>query len=378
MFLHSVKYAFKGIVRERTGVFWACLFPFVMATLFHVSFGHINDEQYYEIAVGLVQGEASLEYTYFRQVLETVENEEGGKLFAVKELSEKKAAKLLEEEKLSGYFVADKELSLVVRENGIDQTILSTFLESYCQQASILSEVAKEQPKQLETAAGKLNGEHMFYNEINMPKGNMDSMVQYFYALIAMSCLFGCFLSFGRIVKLQANVSAIGMRRCVSPMKKSVAVLSEFLVCLVVQCMIGFLLLFYIMKVCHIRLGGAVPYMIPVIVVGSAFGVALGIFVGSFGGMSEAAKNAILLCVTLVLSFLSGLMFHAMKQIVEDHIPVLNRINPAALIADAMYALNVFEGMERYYRSLALLTVITVLLCVASVLQTRRTRYASL
>ena len=41
------------------------------------------------------------------------------------------------------------------------------------------------------------------------------------------------------------------------------------------------------------------------------------------------------LVFSMVCSFLSGLMNNTMKDLVEKNMPVINRINPAALISDA-------------------------------------------
>jgi len=41
-------------------------------------------------------------------------------------------------------------------------------------------------------------------------------MTNYFYAIFAMSCLFGSFGAIEKIGKLQGNVSPLGMRRCLS------------------------------------------------------------------------------------------------------------------------------------------------------------------
>lgn len=380
MFLHNLKYAFKGIIKERTGIFWACMFPFVLGTLFNASFGHINEkaEQFHEIAVGVVTEKETEENGYFTGVLEQLEDESGTKMFQAKELTRKEAKKQLEKEKIKGYYVLGEEISLVIEENGIDQMVLNVFLDNYNQRSEIIAETAKSHPEKLHDVVKELQEEHTFYDRVNESKGNMDNVVQYFYSLVAMSCMFGCFLSFGRIVKLQANLSAVGMRRGASPMKKSGALFSEFFVCLAIQSVIGCLLLFYLIKICGINMGGRVAYMIPVVVIGSAFGVALGVFVGSIGRLSEGVRNALALCISLGLSFLSGLMVDTVKQLIEDTVPILNRINPATLITDALYSLNVFEGLERYYMNLGILTVLTAALCIVSILQTRRTKYASL
>ena len=104
----------------------------------------------------------------------------------------------------------------------------------------------------------------------------------------------------------------------------------------------------------------------------------MGIFVGSLGKMKEGAKIGIILGISMVCSFLAGLMNNTMKDIVEKHAPFINRINPAALISDAFYCINVYDDLARYHRSLITLAVMGVVLVTASFLLIRRERYDSI
>ena len=104
----------------------------------------------------------------------------------------------------------------------------------------------------------------------------------------------------------------------------------------------------------------------------------MGLFVGSLGKLSEGIKVAVILAISMVCSFLAGLMNSNMKDLVEKHAPIINRINPAALISDAFYCINVYDDTARYYRSLATLAVMCVVLVMASFFMVRRERYDSI
>ena len=67
-----------------------------------------------------------------------------------------------------------------------------------------------------------------------------------------------------------------------------------------------------------------------------------------------------------------------MKDIVEKNLPVFNRINPAALITDCFYSLNIYDDLTVYLRSLISLAVISMLLCLGSFFMMRRKKYASI
>jgi ABC-2 type transport system permease protein len=67
-----------------------------------------------------------------------------------------------------------------------------------------------------------------------------------------------------------------------------------------------------------------------------------------------------------------------MKDIVEHTVPLFNRINPAALITDCLYSLNMYENFNRFYSDIAIMGGIAVLLITGTYLLLRRTRYANI
>ena len=107
-------------------------------------------------------------------------------------------------------------------------------------------------------------------------------------------------------------------------------------------------------------------------------GVSLGILVLSIGKWQEKIKIGIMLGITMTAGFLAGLMFAQMKYIVDQYAPVINRFNPAALIADAFYCINVYDDPSRYARDLLTLSVMSAAMLAVSVLVVRRVRYDSI
>ena len=73
-----------------------------------------------------------------------------------------------------------------------------------------------------------------------------------------------------------------------------------------------------------------------------------------------------------------GLMISGMKDLVEKHAPIINRINPAALIADSFYCIAVYDDMGRLGMNLLLMGAESLIFLLGSWLMTRRGRYDSL
>ena len=67
-----------------------------------------------------------------------------------------------------------------------------------------------------------------------------------------------------------------------------------------------------------------------------------------------------------------------MKYIIEKNLPIVNRINPAAIISDCFYSICVFDDMSMYIRCIASMVVWTVVLAASSIIVLRREKYANL
>ena len=79
----------------------------------------------------------------------------------------------------------------------------------------------------------------------------------------------------------------------------------------------------------------------------------------------------------MICCFLSGLMIGNMRALVEDFCPLLNRINPAALISDALYSL-VVPVLHTVFTNIAGLLLLSALFCLGGLALVRRKKYASL
>ena len=104
-------------------------------------------------------------------------------------------------------------------------------------------------------------------------------------------------------------------------------------------------------------------------------GIALGQFTGSISRGNTNGQIAISTGVSLVCCFCSGLMIGDMKNRIESFAPILNRINPAALISDAFYSLTVYDDLQRYIQCIISICLIAAILIFTSYHALRRVRY---
>ncbi len=377
--LHLVKYSILVKVKDFNMVFWPLVFPILMATMFYFSFGRITEADFETISVAVVldQEDSATESQIFIEYLKKLEQSDE-KLICIEEMSKEQAKEALDEKKISGIFYVGNEIRLAVSRNGLPESILQSVLESYENGKQTILKVAATHPEGMHLAMQQLSEYSEQVKQVSLGGRTLNGNVQFFYALIAMACLYGAFIGLGAALSLQANLSSLASRQCVSPTSKLKRILSEMCSSFILHYVNVWILLLYIRYVLRQEFGGSLLEMMLVVLMGCIIGVSMGIFVGSISRLGEGAKGAILLGISMSSSFFAGLMNGGMKNVVEQHAPIINRLNPAALITDAFYCVNVYEDRTRYIRSLLILGVIAAVLVVASFAKTRRERYDSI
>lgn len=302
-------------LRQKGEMFWGLLLPVILATLFYVSFGSGIDVEQMSAVPAVLVSEGNAAFEAYLEAMD-------GERIVLTRMDREDALESLKNGSAAGVFYSTEEPSLTVGGESV------------------------------KTDAG------------------------YFYALIGMACLFGTFQGMYASVGLRADQSPLAVRRSITPVHRLTLAAVEMLSAFTVQFLCICALLLYLWLP-GIPLGGKWWMLLPVCVLGSMTGVAFGVFVGCTK-LREGAKVAVLISSSLAMSFLAGLMFVNMKDIVERYAPFLNRINPAALISDAFYSISIYENLERYRRNLPLLLLMTMLLSGISFLRLRRERYGSL
>ena len=373
--LHLLKYSFLSKVRNFNIIFWPLVFPLVLGTFFYFAFGNINEADFQTVPVAVVK-EASAD-TFLMTYLDQVEKSSPD-LLKAEEMPEKEALEALQDKKIKGIYYVGKDPSLTVAGTGMEESILQTVLDSCGNTRATITNIMKKNPQMDMKTMKTLLSSQDLVKEVSLGGRTIDGNVQFFYALIAMACLYGCFIGFGSSIGIQANITPLAARRCVTPTHKLKLILTDQLASFALGYMDVIILILYLRYILNLDFQGQMGKMLVVSFFGSLIGVSMGMFIGSFGKMQEGAKIGIMLGISMVSSFLAGLMNGNMKDIVEKSAPFVNRINPASLIADAFYCINVYNDTARYYRNLVTLAVMSAAFVMASFLLIRRNRYDSI
>lgn len=379
--LHLLRYRFLQTIRNFPIMFWALIFPIILGTFFYLSFGRAGlestgESSWDEIRVAVVrEGNSSENARAFEKFLEEMD----GDMLDIQDISqEAEALGALNEETISGIFYVRDTPSLTVAKNGLNESILTSVLNSYNQNADMFQKIAMTHPENLPAAIEALEDYRETTSEVSLNGGDLNPNVQYFFALIAYACLSGAFLGVQSSEDGQANISALGARRSITPTHKLTLIMIDMAVLFTVHFFNILILCLYISKVLKISLGNDTGALLLVDFMGSMIGVCLGVAIGCLARISFTMKTAVCILFTLFPGFLAGLMFGNMKNIIELHCPVINRLNPAAVLSDAFYCMGIYNDMERFTRCLLILAVMSVLLLTIAFLGIRRERYDSI
>lgn len=376
--LQAYKYGLLSAVRNKSQLFWSLLFPLILGTLFNLAFSSIikTTESFSEIPVAVVEAGNSETSEYFTDIVNELSAGEGAMLSPVYTDPEE-AEELLAKGDIEGIFHVGDDIRLIVSDEGINQSILKIISDSYLQISATVSNIAQTRPDMVEEVIAGIYDDLEVNEEITL--GNeTNTMLQYYYALIAMTCLFGCFFGFYKVLAIKADMSALAARRSVSPTKKLSMILSDFFAAVTIQFLQTLIVIAYLVFILGINFGDQWEFVILTSFVGCISGVSYGTFIGSVVKTNENTSMGILTVSSLFLCFLSGLMMQNMKYIVEQYAPVINLINPAALLSDAFYCLTVYDNYSRYTRNMVSLLIISAIFCIVSGFVLRRKRYASI
>jgi ABC-2 type transport system permease protein len=94
--------------------------------------------------------------------------------------------------------------------------------------------------------------------------------------------------------------------------------------------------------------------------------------------MPESAKTGVVMSFSMLMCFFSGLMVGNMKAVIAAKVPWLNMINPAAVVSDSIYCLNIYSDYRRFIVKMISMVIITLVFVVLGLILTRRKKYASL
>ena len=93
---------------------------------------------------------------------------------------------------------------------------------------------------------------------------------------------------------------------------------------------------------------------------------------------SENVKIGMIIAITMLGSFFSGMMGITMKYIIDTNAPIINQINPASMITDGFYSLYYYDTLDRYFLNIGGLIIFSITMLVLAWNSLRRQKYDSI
>ncbi len=390
MFWHNFKYTLKTLFKNKMLIFWTFAFPIILGLFFNMAFSGIEEsETFSALDIAVVNDDNFQNNTTFKMVLEELSNEKN-KIFNTKYVNLKEAKNLLKKDKIVGYLVFEKDKpKIVINSSGSYETIFKNVIDEISQTILINNNMIQDEIIK-ENKLGNTIDYQVIYQKVekiiqesksnieDISSSNLSYVMIEFYTLIAMTCLYGGVISMEAMNQALPNMDSKGKRISVSSTRKGIIILSGLLASYVIQLLGIFLLFAFLLFVLNIDFGNHLFLCILLSVVASLAGLSIGLVVSATLKTNENAKVGIIIAISMVCSFLSGMMGITMKYIVDKNLPLLNKINPGNMITDGFYSLYYYDTLNRYTFDIISLLIFSIILLVISGIILRRQKYDSI
>ena len=389
MFWHNLKYSLKILFRNKALLFWTFIFPIILWTFFKLSFSNIeNSEELKTIDIAVIDSDNYQNNVIFKDALLELSKEP--KLFNLKVTDLNNAKKMLEDNKISGYLTFEQgAVDITINRNGINETIIKYVVDEIQSESVIINDLVNRALSEENNKDKPINYEKIYQEALsisqdnaiklnNISNSNLSYTMIEYYTLIAMSALYGALISMFIINKTNPTTDSVGKRVSVSSISKSSLIISGLLASYIVQ-LIGLATLFgYTIFALKVDYGSKILPVIFLGIISSFAGLSLGTFIASMLKTNENTKTGILISLTMLFCFLSGMMGITMKYIIDKYVPIINKINPASMITDGLYSLYYYNTLDRYYFNIISLIIFSLVLILISLNRLRRQKYDSI
>ena len=365
MWLHSFKNTFRYLLRQRAMLFWALIFPIVLGIFFKLAFGNITEMDKFK-TIDVAVNENLMKDENFKRFMKEMEDEE---YFHVTEAKDKD---VLDEKDAPKAYIESMD-KIYTKKSGISETMVETIMNVYSQKFSMIARIMQKDPT---TDLSKIVGVDDHIKDVS--RKNMDMTNTFFYTLLGMTAIYGYMWGMFVIYQYEANLSTNAKRNAISPTKKSTMLSASLLVSWIINFVIILIFIIYLKYGLGVDFGGRALPLIVLSALASLSGVAFGVLLGVSNKASLDTKIGLGIAITMLMSFLAGMMVSDLKIIIAEKAPIINKLNPVAIVTDAVYSLYYYDSMARFNWDMINLALITLLFVVASLFFMRGKEYESL
>ena len=400
-------------LREKTQLFWLFAFPIILATMFNGMFGNIAESfELHPLDVAVVE-DTAWKASYGAQILvdgissdsstsdadgyAKVDPDGGSKLVnATKVNSAAQAERLLADGTAQGMLqVVDGKMRFSVSQStqssasdvmasssGLDisLTVLGNIVDLYNRNTDVVTDIARDNPAALMDGAvtGSIGSASGYTKEIQLTNFKPSGTARYYYALLGMAALMAMSFAINAVTMTQANLSALGIRRSLSPLPKLQQLMAGFLSSWLCSFLSLTVAMLYIRFGCRISLGGREWAAVGACLVASFAASAFGTLLGALPKIPTGAKHGLCTALACILSLFSGLYGQFAMQLsdqIAQHAPVLSMLNPAQQITNLFYDILYYDNFGPFLTTTGILAAMSLVCLVVATILLRRQRY---
>lgn len=417
MFKHLLFYNIKIITRNKEGLLWGLLFPLVYGLIYMFAFQGIAQEttQFDAIPVAIVYQGSVEEQASAEELMENISTEgsiEGEDIVESDELTSGEvetsdypilAIETADIETALGY-LTDGLISQAIYtnydENGqlnfefevapaatgdINSSIVYSILQYFASSTNAYTLLYENigslaDPtaalEDIELRLSEIDSDQEFIVASNEATG-VSSYSNFYYVALAYICIFFMSLGINLILNNEAKYSITALRETVTPSKK----IMRFFVMLINWTIPALLVVYFLLGIYQLNdvpLGGEFGRIMGLMTIGPITGILLGSALAATFKVHEDVITSISIIVPLIFGALSGMMSNDVKVWIVNNVPILNKINPVALINDAFYYLNAYPTYQQFNQNISILIAISFVCLVVTLIGIRRTDYENL
>ena len=355
-----------------------------------MAFSNIEkDEELKVFDIAIINNKNNENNIYYETLLKYSDGKD--KLFNIKSVNKDEANNLLDKGNIKGYvYFLNDEPHLVIKENGLEQTLLKYILTEINESKNTIEDLTKKSIEKeikdgnygykiesiINDIVDKTNENKLTLK--NISNSNLSYMQVEYYTLIAMACMYGGMLGLTALNNCLANMSKKGKRISISPAKKSTIILSSALGSYIVSLIGISILIIFLKLILKVSFGSNFYLILLLTLIGDLAGISLGILISSLFKLSEGAKIGITISISMFLSVLSGMMGVTLKYVIDKNFKIINLINPNNLITDGFYSIYYYNTLDRYFRDIKCLVIFIIVCLLISFISLRRQKYDSI
>lgn len=381
MFGLLFKNKIKILLRNKAMLFWTLIFPFVLGTFFQLALSNVDEAYKMNVfPIAVVEDNNYNNSKVLKIVVESLSEKGDNQIFNTSYVDKNEAENLLKNSKIEGYIIVNENgrPQIVIKENGINQTIMKSVLDEYNQMMIVSNDVIQYNPNAMyNEVMQQISTQDTFIKDTSKEK--IDFSINYFFTLIAMTCLYGSLIGLEVIKDCEANLSKKGARICMCPVNKLKIIIISLLAGYIIQLIALAALFAFLIFVFKVNFGNQVIPTMILSAIGGLAGTSLGTFVGVCNKKSEGFKIGILISVTMLCCFFSGMMgTPQLKSFFDEKMPIFAKINPINIITDGLYALFAYDTLTVFYECLLRISIFALTFIILTFIFVRRKKYDSI